>query len=186
MRSLNQSLQILGILLAGCASFYVAMTWLRPALIEPESIAEPVLHQPASSTEPASSAPASVAATAPRNLALVIPQSKRPVPESAGDAFATQSWLPPPPVVKAAPPPSPPKPEAPVAPPLPYVYLGLIERSNTKPQAFLGKGDAMLAVTAGDPLEGIYRVESLNAQQIVITHLPTNTTQTLTIPGNPK
>jgi hypothetical protein len=89
-------------------------------------------------------------------------------------------------VTKKAPPPPSPKPEVPVAPPLPYVYLGLIERNNAKPQAFLSKGEAMLVVIAGDPLEGIYRVESLNAQQVVITHLPTNTTQTLTIQGNSK
>lgn len=186
MRSLNHSLQLLGILLAGCASFYIAMTWLRPVLVEPESIAEPTLRQSPNNSEAVHVAASSISTAETRDLALVLPQSNRTAPATTGNAFATQSWLPPPPVTKKAPPPPPPKPEIPVAPPLPYVYLGLIERNNAKPQAFLSKGEAMLAVVAGDPLEGIYRVESLNAQQVVITHLPTSTTQTLTIQGNPK
>lgn len=185
MRTLTKSFQVLGILLAGGASFYGAMTWLRPALVEPELIVEPSQRQSFATANAAKSTPRDIPA-AQRDLALVLPQSNRTVPDSGGNAFATQSWLPPPPVVKAAPPPPPSKPEVPVAPPLPYVYLGLIERINAKPQAFLGKGEALLPVVAGDALEGIYRVESLNAQQVVITHLPTNTVQTLTAPGNPK
>lgn len=186
MRHLSKFIQVLGILLAGAVSFFVAMTWLRPALVGPDSIAEPVLREALVSAVAAKSAPAVRSVAAQREIVLVVPQSSRTVHESNGDAFATQSWLPPPLIVKAPPPPPPPLPVVPVAPQLPFVYLGLIERGNAKPQAFLAKGDAMLVVVAGDALESIYRVESLNAQQIVLTHLPTNTTQTLTIPGNQK
>jgi hypothetical protein len=186
MRYLSKFIQVLGILLAGGVSFFVAMTWLRPALVGPDSIAEPVLREATSSTAAVKSTPAVKGISAQREIALVVPQSSRTVHESNGDAFATQNWLPAPPIVKAPPPPPPPLPVAPVAPPLPFVYLGLIERGNAKPQAFLAKGDSMLVVVAGDALETVYRVESLSAQQIVLTHLPTNTTQTLTAPGNQK
>jgi hypothetical protein len=63
----------------------------------------------------------------------------------------------------------------------------MVEHVSGKPQAFLSKGDALLIVSAGDVLDnGAYRVASLNANQIVMTHVPTNTQQTINVSGGTK
>jgi hypothetical protein len=75
----------------------------------------------------------------------------------------------------------------PVAPPLPFTFVGLLEQNAGRPQAFLSKGELLLVVAAGDLLDNkTYRVDALNAQQIVITYLPLNTPQTLNISGTTK
>ena len=120
-------------------------------------------------------------------MTLTFPQRTHVVPESSGDAFATMSWLPPPPPVRVAPPPPPPAPVVPVAPPLPFTFVGLMEQSTTRPQAFLSKGDALLVVAAGDLIDNnTYRVDTVNPQQIIMTYLPMNTLQTLNILGTTK
>ena len=110
------------------------------------------------------------------------------IPGNTGEPFATLSWLPPPPPPPppvAASPPAPPPP--PVAPPLPFAFVGMVEQGTPKPEAFLAKGDVLLIVSAGDTLEGgTYHVDSMNATQIVITHLPTNTAQTISVSGGSK
>jgi hypothetical protein len=106
------------------------------------------------------------------------------IPGTTGQAFATMSWVAPPPppprpVVVAPAPPAPP-----VAPPLPFAFVGMVEKGTPRPQAFLSKGDALLVVSLGDTIDdGAYRVDAMTASQIVFTHLPTNTKQIITLTG---
>ena len=106
------------------------------------------------------------------------------IPGDTGDPFGTTSWV--------APPPPPPKPVAvvaappapAVAPPLPFTFVGLVEKGTAKPQAFLSKGDELLVVAPGDLLDnGSYRVEAVGPGQIVFMHLPTNTKQVISLSG---
>lgn len=115
---------------------------------------------------------------------LAPPAHSRVVPETKGEAFANLSWLPPAPPVVIVPPPRPPKPPPPTAPPLPFTFVGLMEKGTARPQAFLTKGEALLVVAVGDMIDNnTYRIESLSAQKIVLTYLPMDTQQTLNILG---
>jgi hypothetical protein len=67
---------------------------------------------------------------------------------------------------------------------MPFSFVGMLERGAAKPAAFLAKGDALLVVSAGDVLDNnTYRVDILNANEIVMTYLPMNIQQTLRVPG---
>ena len=91
------------------------------------------------------------------------------------DAFQVQSWYvppPPPPAQPAAPPPPP------APPPLPFTYMGQL-LDNGKLTVFLTRQDQNYAVKPGDTLDGTYRVDSVDAQRVVLTYLPLNMQQTL-------
>ncbi|CAN5817975.1 hypothetical protein BH11PSE8_BH11PSE8_39950 [soil metagenome] len=181
---------------AGLASFQAAVQWRSArgeSLEVAEATGEPVAGRPGRTAEAAlsadmpavTSAVTSAATSAERDASLGPPERSRVAPDGKGDPFTSRSWLPPPP-----PPPAPvaappaPKPPPPSAPPLPFAFVGMLERGNNQPQAFLAKGEALLVVAAGDTLENnTYRVESLTPQQIVITYLPMNTRQTLLVSG---
>lgn len=110
-------------------------------------------------------------------------KSSRVVPDSQGDAFINLSWVPPAPPAVTVPPQVLPTP-APTAPPLPFTFVGLLEKGADHPMAFVAKGDVLLVVAAGDTIDGnTYRVETLGAQQIVVTYLPMGIQQTLNIIG---
>lgn len=177
-------LQVLLIATAGVVSFYVAMHWARPEVGEADSVVEAVTRD----SRPQVALKSEGAIVVPeRDLTLKLPPRDRAVPESKGQAFTTLSWLPPPPPVRVVLPPPPPPPVVPVAPPLPFTFVGLMEQGSARPQAFLSKGEALLVVAAGDLLENnTYRVDTLNAQQIVITYLPLNAPQILNILGTMK
>ncbi len=190
MNGLKKGLQWLLMAVAGFASFYVAMSWMRPSPGEPQNIVEAVTraNSPASAVASAGAmAPVKVASSQERDATLALPKRSGVAPDSKGDAFAALNWLPPPPPVRVAPPPPPAPPPAPVAPPLPFTFVGLLEKGAAKPQAFIAKGDSLLVVSAGDTLDNnTYRVDTLTAQQIVITYLPLNTPQTLNLLGTTK
>ena len=96
-----------------------------------------------------------------------------------GNAFESKSWyVPPPPPPPAKPLPPPP----PTAPPLPFTYLGRYD-DLAKPVIFLVRGDRVLLVSAGDVIEGTYRVDGIVGTALGLTYLPLNIRQTLDI-GN--
>ena len=96
-----------------------------------------------------------------------------------GNAFESKSWYVPPP---PPPPPKPLPPPPPTAPPLPFSYLGRYE-DLAKPVIFLVRGDRILLVSAGDVIEGTYRVDGIVGTTLGLTYLPLNIRQTLDI-GN--
>lgn len=94
-----------------------------------------------------------------------------------GSAFGPTSWF-------VAPPPPPPKPvvhappPAPVAPPMPFAFLGRYEEDGAR-VILLVKGDRIYTVSEGEVIENTYRVERLTGSQLEMTYLPLNTRQTL-------
>ena len=190
--------QLLVLVGAGVGAFYAAAHLSRQARDDSDAIVAPAEH-PASATargivtspapRPSGTAlrmaidlqSAASAASAPLDLRG---ERSLSTPGPTGQPFATMSWLPPPPppprpvVVAIAPP------AAPVAPPLPFAFVGMVEQGTPKPQAFLSRGEDLLVVAAGDLIDhGTYRIEAMNAGQIVFIHLPTNTRQVITLSG---
>ena len=121
------------------------------------------------------------ASPSPDAFDLDLAQLRREAPEKEpANAFESKSWyVPPPPVVVPTKPVPPPPPSA---PPLPFTFLGLYQDS-AKHVIFLVRGDRILAVSAGDVIEGTYRVEGIVGTTLAITYLPLNIRQTLTV-GN--
>jgi len=111
----------------------------------------------------------------------------RVVEQSAsGSLFAAHSWYvappPPPPVAVSTAPVEPPKP---VAPPLPFTYMGSYAPDGGVPVFFLTQGDRVYDVHIGDTLDGTYTVDSFNNGQLVFTYKPLNTQQQLITGGAP-
>lgn len=184
MADIKKIAQVLVIAGTTSVSLYLTAQWLRAPGAGPEPVE--FIDEPA--TPKAGSVAASGANTngtgSERDATLELPRRSRMDPESRGNAFANLSWLPPPPKVVAVPPPPPPKPPPPTAPPLPFTFVGLMEKGAARPQAFLSRGDALLVVAAGDTIDNnTYRIETLSAQKIVITYLPMNIQQSLNILG---
>jgi hypothetical protein len=66
------------------------------------------------------------------------------------------------------------------APPLPFTYLGRYQ-DNGEPVIFLVRGDRILTVSAGEIIEGTYRVEGIEGSTLALTYLPLNIRQTLDV-----
>lgn len=78
----------------------------------------------------------------------------------------------------AAPPPPPPQ-----APPLPFVYVGMLA-DDDRTTVFLSQGSRDIAVRNGETIDGTYRVDAVRADRIELTYLPLNQRQTLSL-GTP-
>ena len=120
----------------------------------------------------------------PDTLMLDTLQARSMAQVDKEDMFKSKSWyVPPPPPPKpkyVAPPPTPPPPP-PTAPPLPYKFTGSFQEPGQKLVVYLSRGDKLYSVSAGDILEGTYKIESINAGQLVILYLPLNISQNLRI-----
>lgn len=117
---------------------------------------------------------------APRTLSsLPLDKLHRQVHASGGaDLFATYSWVPlPPPPVSMPTDPTP----APTAPALPFTYLGRFQEESGKVTVYLAQGERPHSVNVGDTIDGIYRVEEIEADSVTFVYLPLNTKQTLNI-----
>lgn len=131
-------------------------------------------------------APASVASVAPAQAALPdLELEKLNRPARAGeitDLFAppkTAMLAPPPAPAAVAPPPRAPPP-APTAPPLPFRYFGKFE-DGQKTVVFLWRNNEGYSVSAGDTVDGTYRVDSITESSVDFTYLPLGSKQTLPI-----
>jgi hypothetical protein len=62
----------------------------------------------------------------------------------------------------------------------------MLEQKTDRPTAFLAKGDALHVVGVGDVVDSTYRIESLSPTQIVVTYLPLNQRQSLSVDGGQK
>jgi hypothetical protein len=106
------------------------------------------------------------------------------------DPFAPRGWLPanvtpaiapPPPVHVASPAVEPSATVAPVAPALPYSFLGKFDDGG-RLVTYLRRGEQTYVVTSGQTLDDTYKVLSVDARQIEFEHLPTGTKQVLSVP----
>ncbi len=106
----------------------------------------------------------------------------------AGELFASTTWAPRQPqaslaeqvalaaqVKKAAAPPP-----APVAPPLPFKYAGKAEADN-EIWVFLAQSGENHITKPGGKINNQYRLDAINDDTIIVTYLPLNVKQTLTI-----
>jgi hypothetical protein len=106
---------------------------------------------------------------------------------SAQSLFAARSWYTPPPPT----PPPPPAPKlttaeeaarnTPVAPPLPFAYMGSYTPDGSAPVFFLTQGDRVYNVRVGDTLNDTYSVDSFINGQLVMTYKPLKIQQQLTV-----
>jgi hypothetical protein len=109
--------------------------------------------------------------------------------DAASSLFSAHSWYTPPP----PPPPPPPAPtltaaqeaalRVPVAPPLPFAYMGSYTPDGSEPVFFLMQGDRVYNVKVGDTLNDTYSVDSVTNGQLVMTYKPLQIQQQLTVGG---
>ncbi|HEY8357537.1 MAG TPA: hypothetical protein VIL30_08770 [Ramlibacter sp.] len=132
--------------------------------------------------------PAATAATPARRgaaeqpLDRLIPRDQVVQPEAVAaagaspprDPFSARSWTPPPP------PPAPVQAAAPVAPPLPYGFIGKKQEAE-RWEVFLARGEQTFIAREGEVLEGTYRVDRIDPPALTFTYLPLGQVQTLPI-----
>lgn len=108
------------------------------------------------------------------------------MPEEGSGLFAAHSWTvapPPQPEPAWTPPPAPVEaPPAPMAPALPFEFIGKMDDAESL-RVFLTRGEKIYTVTVGDVIDGTYRVERVGDSEMVLTYLPLNVTQTLSVGG---
>ncbi|MFO0523615.1 MAG: hypothetical protein ACK515_24775 [bacterium] len=151
---------------------------------EEEEVAAAVVRprQPGGATDrPPATAPVAQDAAPARELKIDrAARTPGAVDGRGGDPFARIDWNPPapkpaapPPVVAAAPP-------RPVAPPIPYSYFGMsIQDGRTV--VFVTRQDRTFVLAAGEVIENTYRVEEIRATEVVLTYIPLNERQVMTI-----
>ena len=176
----------IAILIVAVGSGLIAERTLSLAGTEPEVVEPPVRTRTARNV-PAGQGGASAPAAGVRFDRLDARQRtfEAAEPAAAGSApepalFASVSWAPAPPPKPPTPAPPPPKP---VAPPFPYSYMGGLTEDGVR-TAFFNKGERVLPVKAGDTVDGSYRVDQLNEQQMQLTYLPLDQRLSVTIGGS--
>ena len=74
-------------------------------------------------------------------------------------------------------------PTAPVAPPLPFRYLGKAVQDGTV-TVFVALGEEHYSARAGDRIGRDYRVDRVTGQAVAFTYLPLRTRQSLALPSS--
>lgn len=147
-------------------------TRAAPATQPPSAQATPMAPLP---TETAKAE--TLAALVPRDQ--LIPQGDAAVagaaPNFARDPFSARNWNPPPP-----PPPAAAQPAAPVAPPLPYAFIGKKQEGETW-EVYLTRGEQTFVARQGEVLEGNYRIDRIHPPTMTLTYLPLGQEQSLPI-----
>lgn len=143
----------------------------------------PALSTPATPSAGTASArnPTTAAPVGDLDLALL----NRPNTEEIEDRLFTSPAPPaPPPTAKPAVPMATTVPPTPVAPPLPFKFIGrLIDRNVTT--AFVVHANQTLGIKEGDEVDKLYRVEHIQDDRVVFVYLPLHQTQTLLIGARP-
>ncbi|CAB3789986.1 hypothetical protein [Pararobbsia alpina] len=147
-------------------------------------------HAHASASHGASAASGAIGASAgkstptPRErlVALRAPLSL----ESANNPFAASSWLPPPPPPVEVPTAPPESAAPPTAPPVPFTFLGEQNAKTATPKVFLSSGDQLLIVSPGEVINGQYRVDSISDTDVLLTYLPLNVKQVISMQSEGK
>lgn len=73
-------------------------------------------------------------------------------------------------------------PAKPVAPPLPFTYLGRIADGGRN-AIFLARGERTYSVSVGERIDETYRLEQATPSTLTFTYLPLGTRQSLAIPA---
>ncbi len=112
----------------------------------------------------------------------------KPAPLLAGaDLFAAKSWKPAPVLatVSAAQAQAAVAPVvAPMAPPLPFQFIGRLDDRNDV-QVFLQNGEKLYVVRNGDMIDDTYRIVGISATEMNMVYLPLHQSQTLSVGSAP-
>ncbi|HQT27225.1 MAG TPA: hypothetical protein PLK99_11640 [Burkholderiales bacterium] len=100
----------------------------------------------------------------------------RALPEDVKDMFATKSWHADQQLAAARK-----GPVRPVAPALPFVFIGKMIDSDGKVVVFLSQQGKIYTASEGDTLGGNYHVDSVRAPSMTLTYLPMKIRQTMQI-----
>lgn len=115
-------------------------------------------------------------ATMSRTEAQTLVRRETLVPATPGavsrDLFQPRSWNPPPP--------PPPAQDKPLAPPLPFAYLGKKHDADGW-EVYLAQGDQTVIARGGAVIAGAYRIDRIEPPSLVMTYLPLNQAQSLAI-----
>jgi hypothetical protein len=172
--------------LTGIAAAIAGYVILGPK--DPESSAPARAATPVAHTAHATGAN-SPAAGAPLARSLLALTQRVAGEGAAGALFATHSWYvppPPPPTPAVAANAAPVVPPKPVAPPLPFTYMGSLKPDGSAtPVFFLTHGDKVYDVHVGDTIDDIYTVDSFTNGQLIFTYKPLNQQQQLITGGAP-
>ncbi len=101
---------------------------------------------------------------------------ERPAPAAPQtDPFARLSFARPAPQAAGA------EPSRPVAPPLPFRYIGTLTQDG-KTEVFVMRGDDIISIAPGQKIDAEYRVDGITESSISMTYLPLKTRQALELP----
>ena len=115
-----------------------------------------------------------VAALIPREQLIPVDAEDR----EDRDLFPSLSWTPPPPKPEILATPLPP-----MAPPVPFVYLGKKLEGDLW-EVYLGRGEQVFIVREGMTLDGTYQVKGINPPTLTLVYLPLKQAQTIPIGGS--
>lgn len=146
---------------------------IPPSRTNAPSVSTEPAPQPATTGKPADPTGDTLLTLVPRD-ALVPAPSAIDASTPVRDPFSARSWTPPPPPPVAGPAP------APMAPPLPYTFLGKKQEGDAW-EVYLGRAEQTFIAREGQVLEGNYRVDKVAPPQLHVTYLPLGEVQTLSI-----
>lgn len=135
----------------------------------------PVAAVPAAQPRTAAAVPAGdvTLALVPRDQLFAKPDAQSPERATARDLFSARNWNPPPP-------PPPVFVAAPVAPPVPYAFLGKKLEANVW-EVYLSRGEQTFVARTGQVLEGEWCVDRIAPPSLELTYLPLGQALTLSI-----
>jgi len=129
----------------------------------------------AQSTRKATGNSTTVSATDPSTaISIHALQTREADEKKTGALFAGKTQL----AKAVAKPPPPPPPPAPVAPPLPFSYLGS-QTSGGKIRVYLARGDEVFIVSEGSVIARDYQLKSIEPQSLTLVYLPLGQVQQL-------
>ena len=100
---------------------------------------------------------------------------REPLQNKVNNVFKVHSWLVIPKPIKSKPMPPPP----PVAPPVPFTYMGKLENSPKGTQVFLMRNGKLYTAIKGQKIDEEWRLEGEDVNSIRLTYLPFNLPQML-------
>ena len=102
------------------------------------------------------------------------------------DLFPAQSWIPAQSIAEAetesAPVAEAEIPAEPVAPRLPFTYLGRMQEGNEEAVIFVTRNDVVYSIQSGDVLDGTWKLSQVHTYALEWTYLPLNMTQIIRTP----
>ena len=105
--------------------------------------------------------------------------------KTAGALFASHTWFVPPPPPPPPPPPVAGPPPAPVAPPLPFTFIGSYARQGDSATYFIARGDRIYDVKMGDAVDSDYTFVAVDGGNMIFNYNPLNSRQSLALGGTP-